>query len=150
MLSTFKAQLELPSTSYSLGGTPVDAKARGDSLNQVVYVIDPTSTPIAGAAGMQFTVNQARRSPGQFGSNRTQVLSQVTLLDANGRPVIVSASTVVTNPNAVQGASGLINTMPFVEACVACNIGYLLNPTASATAAQNVVIADLVNLGIIP
>jgi hypothetical protein len=154
MLNLLKVQLTFPTGAYA-PATTVNALKRGDSMSSAQYVIDPadvltaTSSNVAQALA---SYNLNRRSPGQAGTNRGQVLTQFVVLDAKGTPRIISASTVVAMPNDFQPLAGTtVNLDNLVNAAVASNVGLILNPDADTTTprAQGSV-AQCIRLGILP
>lgn len=152
MLSSFKAQLAFPTGTYTKSTGTVDALQRGSSLNQSVYVIDPASlaTPLPGVTQMQHSVSVVRRNPGQNGSNRGQVLTQAVLLDANGRPHIISFNTTLTATNYFVPPAGVaVNLENVAKAVAAVNIGYILNPADATSYGQDTMVDYLFN-GIMP
>lgn len=152
MLSSFKAQLALPTAAAYAKATTVDAKLKGSSLNSAVYILEPANfSSLAGVAQMQQTTALTRRNPGQAGSNRAQILSQAVILDVNGRPHVISYNQTLTVTNYIVPPAGVvIDKAAVAEAVVAMGLGYTLNPLDSTTAGtQNDVITDLIN-GIIP
>jgi hypothetical protein len=151
MLDSFKVQLALPTTAYTMAGTPVDSILRGSSLNSAVYIINPADhSSLSGVHSMMHTTSLTRRSPGQSGSNRAQMLSQAVLLDANGRPVIISYNQTLTVANYFAAPEGVNVDIPSVaEAVVGMGVGYLLNPGNSESASQDATVKSLI-LGVVP
>jgi hypothetical protein len=151
MLDSFKVQLSLPATAYALAGTPVNSILRGSSLNSAVYIVDPADhSALSGVHSMMHTTSLTRRSPGQSGSNRAQLLSQAVLLDVNGRPVVISYNQTITVANYFAAPEGLTVDIPAVaEAVVGMGVGYLLNPGNSESAGQDATLKSLI-LGVAP
>jgi len=152
MLSVFKAQLAFPTGVYSKAAGTVNANLKGSSLNSGVYIVDPASLTgtLAGVAQFQTTVGITKRSPGVRGSNRRQVLTQAVVLDADGRPHVWSANTVLTDSNFFVPPTGsALMTKDVLEAVLATNFGYFLNPSDSATDTQDKVF-DALAIGLVP
>lgn len=154
MLDSFKAQLTFPTAAAYAKATTYDAVKRGSSMNSAVYIVDPATIAAAGLAGVdefRHTVAQTRRNPGQSGSERVQVLTQIVCLDINGRPHVWSMNSTLTVPNHFVAPTGVnVDSAANAKAVAACNVGYLLNPTDSATAGTQDDVLDKFIIGVMP
>jgi len=152
MLNSFSAQMAMPTGVYSVSSAVATAQLRGESMNQAVYVINPTATGVpSGIAQFQHSVSITKRSPGAAGSNRGQILTQVVVLDANGRPHVFSANTTIVVPNYLVPPAGVaVDPAAIAKATVATNVGYLLNPTGAASGVTQSDTLDSLLLGIKP
>lgn len=154
MLDSFKAQLTFPTAAAYTKATTYDAVKRGSSMSSAVYIVDPATIATAGLVGVdefRHTVAQTRRNPGQSGSERVQVLTQLVCLDINGRPHVWSCNVTVTAPNHFVPPTGVaVNSAANTKAVVACNVGYILNPTDSTTAGTQDDVTEKFIIGVMP
>lgn len=154
MLDTLKIQLAFPTSAYAPATTYTGHK-RGDSMSSAQYVVAPsdiktaTSSDVAAALA---SINQNRRSPGQGGTNRSQVLFQVSAIDIKGAVRVWSFSGVMAQPNGFVPAAGTtVDSDALARAVVAGGVGILLNPDADTTTPRTQrSVTDSFIMGIIP
>lgn len=154
MLDTLKVQLAFPTGAYSLG-TTYNALKRGDAMSSVQYVLAPSDIKTATSSDVAqalISMNQTRRSPGQGGTNRSQVLFQVSAIDVKGAVRVWSFSGVLAQPNGFVPAAGLaVDSDAIARACVAGGVGVILNPDADTTTPRTQrSVVDAWNMGILP
>lgn len=146
MQSTIKMIKDLPTVLTASGLT---AQSRGSSMNTTSYLI-PDAGFIAGVSGAQLTTTLGIKAPGTSGSSRAQVLSQVTLLGADGKPRVCSANLTLSIPKDFLPPAGqTVDMRAITRAVVASLIGYVTNPAGAATPAVNAVVDALYD-GILP
>lgn len=151
MQNAFKAQLAFPTAAAYAKATTVDAKLKGNSLNSAVYIVEPSAfASLAGVVQLQHTVSLTRRNPGQAGSNRAQFLTQAVILDANGRPHVISYNQVLTVSNYIVPPTNVVlDKTAVAKAVVAMGVGYTLNPLDSSTAGTQDDVIDSVTNGLL-
>lgn len=154
MLDTLKVQLAFPTGAYT-PTTTYNALKRGDAMSASQYVIDPANVKTATSSDVAqalVSINQTRRSPGQGGTCRSQVLFQIAAIDIKGAVRVWSFSGVVAKPNGFVPAAGTtVDSNALVKAVVAGGVGVILNPDADTTTprAQSSLTESL-NLGVLP
>jgi hypothetical protein len=154
MLDALKIQLAFPTGAYT-PATTYTAHKRGDSMSSSQYVLAPadiktaTSSDVAQALA---SYNLNRRSPGQGGTSRSQVLLQVAAVDIKGAVRVWSFSGVIAQPNGFVPAAGTtVDSDALTRAVVAGGVGMLLNPDADTTTPRTQrSVTDSLVLGIVP
>jgi hypothetical protein len=154
MLDTLKLQMTFPSSAYA-PTTTYNALKRGDSMTSSQYVLAPSDVKTATTSDVVQALasyNLNRRSPGQRGTNRAQVLIQFVCLDAKGSPAIFSFSGVLATPNGFVPAAGTaVDVGKLAKAAVAGGVSMLLNPDADTTTPRGQSsVTDLVLMGVLP
>jgi len=146
MISSLSLLTTMPATPQ--GSSAKALVLKGANLNTAAYV---ATAPPTGSAGSQLTVSVAVKSPGQAGSSRAQILHQITLIDATGKPRVVSANLTLSIPKDFVPQDGAnVDILGLTKQATAGLIGYLTNPANAATASTpNAVLESLV-LGALP
>jgi len=146
MLNSLNLTRAIPSVPQA--NAHLDLSMKGTNLNTAVYI---APTPIAGAAQSQLTVTVNTKAPGLPGSSRGQLLLQHTLLDAAGKPRVVSANLTVSIPKDFVPPAGItVDLHALTRETIGSLIGYLGNPGNVASGQTPNAVIDAIYTGVLP